>query len=465
MSVSFDIKDVDLNKNNLLEKYNIPVPRYTSYPTVPYWEKQTINKDNWKLSVKNSFDKTNKKNGIAIYIHLPYCESICTFCGCNKRITKNHDVESPYIQTVLKEWEIYQDIFKEKPIIKELHLGGGTPTFFSSNSLKTLIEGILKNSELSPEHEFSLEVHPNVTNEEQIKTLYELGFRRISIGVQDFDPYVQTMINRVQSFEQVKFVNDTARKVGFTSINFDLVYGLPFQKEESIINTVNKVKELMPDRIAFYSYAHVPWKSPGQRRYTENDLPSADYKRKLYETGRSLLENNGYIEIGMDHFALKSDKLFKAMQNKSMHRNFMGYTDNYTELLIGLGVSSISDTWSAFMQNNKVIEEYTELINSGNLPISEGHILTDEDMILRRHILNLMCNFKTEFKDSELEYNFFSDGIKRMSELEKDGLVEIEKNKITVTEIGKTFVRNICMALDNRLWSKIPSSQLFSKAI
>lgn len=459
------VKDLEIKKKSLLEKYNIPVPRYTSYPTVPYWNKETINENNWKLSVKNTFDKTNKENGIAIYIHLPYCESICTFCGCNKRITKNHSVEKPYIESVLKEWEIYQEIFNDKPVIKELHLGGGTPTFFSSESLNTLIQGILKNSKLSPNYEFSLEVHPNITTEEQIKTLYELGFRRISIGVQDFDPYVQTMINRVQSFEQVKFINDTARKYGFTSINFDLVYGLPFQKEESIINTVNKVKELMPDRIAFYSYAHVPWKSAGQRRYTESDLPSAEYKRKLYETGRALLEENGYIEIGMDHFSLKTDKLYKSMKNETMHRNFMGYTDNYTELLIGLGVSSISDTWGAFMQNNKVIEDYMDSINSGKLAISEGHILNEEDMVIRKHILNLMCHFKTEFNKKDLEYNYIQDGIKRMSELENDELIVIKENIVSVTELGKTFIRNICMCLDNRLWSKTPSTQLFSKAI
>lgn len=453
------------NDTYLLEKYNLPVPRYTSYPTVPYWENETINNDNWKLSVKESFDKTNKLNGIAVYIHLPYCESLCTFCGCNKRITKNHNVEKPYIETVLKEWKIYLDIFKDKPVIKELHLGGGTPTFFSSESLKELIDGIIKDSILSPNYEFSIEVHPNVTNKKQIETLYDLGFKRISIGVQDFDPHVQTMINRVQSFEQVKFVNDTAREAGFSSVNFDLVYGLPFQKTEGIIDTVNKVKQLMPDRIAFYSYAHVPWKSPGQRRYTEADLPDGDYKRKLYETGRSLLEESGYIEIGMDHFALKTDKLFKAMSDKTMHRNFMGYTDNYTELLIGLGVSSISDTWTAFMQNNKVIEEYMESINSGIIPITTGHILTEEDMILRRHILNLMCNFETVLSEEDLANEAVNKGLGRLEELKNDGLVEVNRNKIVITNKGKTFVRNICMALDNRLWNKVPGSQLFSKAI
>lgn len=454
-----------MNKVNLLEKYNLPTPRYTSYPTVPYWENDSLNEENWKISVKNVFDKTNKANGISLYIHMPYCESICTFCGCNKRITKNHDVEAPYIQTVLKEWKLYLDILKDKPIIKELHLGGGTPTFFSSESLKTLIETIMSSCELADNYEFSIEVHPNVTNREQLQTLYDLNFRRISLGVQDFDPEVQKMINRIQSFEQVKMVNDTAREIGFTSINFDLVYGLPFQKQSSIIDTFQKVKELKPDRIAFYSYAHVPWKSRGQRRYSENDLPSPDDKRKLYETGRQLLEEDNYIEIGMDHFALKSDSLYKASKNKTLHRNFMGYTTNYTELLIGLGVSSISDTWNAYMQNNKVIEEYTDIINSGKLPIFTGHMLTEEDMILRKHILNLMCNFETNWNDKQLQNEVLFDSLKRMQEMEKDILVNLSDNKIVVTEKGKTFIRNICMALDDRLWKKIPSTQLFSKSI
>lgn len=454
-----------MSQTNLLEKYNLPTPRYTSYPTVPYWENDSLNEENWKISVKNVFDKTNKENGISLYIHMPYCESICTFCGCNKRITKNHDVEAPYIQTVLKEWQLYLDILKDKPLIKELHLGGGTPTFFSSESLKILIETIMSSCELSDNYEFSIEVHPNVTNREQLQTLYDLNFRRISLGVQDFDPEVQKMINRIQSFEQVKMINDTAREIGFNSINFDLVYGLPFQKQSSIIDTFQKVKELKPDRIAFYSYAHVPWKSKGQRRYSENDLPSPDDKRKLYETGRKLLEEDNYVEIGMDHFALKSDSLYKASKNKTLHRNFMGYTTNYTELLIGLGVSSISDTWNAYMQNNKVIEEYTEIINSGKLPIFTGHMLTEEDMILRKHILNLMCNFETNWNDKQLQNKVVFDSLKRMQEMEKDILVNLSDNKMVVTEKGKTFIRNICMALDDRLWKKTPSTQLFSKSI
>lgn len=453
-----------MNNKALIDKYNVPIPRYTSYPTVPYWENNVTN-DSWKDLVKKSFDKTNKTNGVSIYIHLPYCESICTFCGCNKRITKNHAVEIPYIETVLKEWKLYKEIFKEKPIIKEIHLGGGTPTFFSAESLKYLIEGIFEGSEVADNKELSIEVHPNVTNRKQLETLYNLGFRRLSLGVQDFDPKVQEIINRVQPYECVERVNNEARELGFNSINFDLVYGLPLQKEESIIDTINKVKELKPDRIAFYSYAHVPWKSPGQRKFTEADLPSSENKRRLYEVGREILEENGYIEIGMDHFSLVSDTLYKAMQEKKLHRNFMGYTTTYTELLVGLGVSSISDTWNGFIQNNKDIDGYTQEIESGIIPISSSHELTEEDVFLRRHILNLICNFRTEWNENETQHPSLVKGISRMGELIKDKLVVVNKNSIEVTDLGRTFIRNICMTLDSRLWNKQPVSQLFSKAI
>ncbi len=450
-----------MDKNILIEKYNIPTPRYTSYPTVPYWDNQPISEKTWANQVKATFDKTNEKNGISLYLHMPYCENICTFCGCNKKITKNHNVELPYINTLLKEWDLYRNILKETPNLKELHLGGGTPTFFSASNLKFLLENILSTVNIAQGSEFSIEAHPNVTTFEQLKTLFELGFRRISLGIQDFDPQVQGIINRIQPYKKVEEITEYARLIGYTSINFDLVYGLPLQKEESIIYTIQKVKQLMPERIAFYSYAHVPWKSPGQRRYTESDLPSALLKRRLYETGREMLEEVGYIEIGMDHFALPSDNLYQAMQNKELHRNFMGYTTGYTELLLGIGVSSISDTWNTYIQNNKVLENYMNVVNSGKLPISSGHILTEEDMVLRRHILNLICNFETEWDD----HSALIPDFQRLKLLENDGLVSFLPEKIAVTDKGRTFIRNICMAFDNRYWSKKPESQVFSKAI
>ncbi len=317
--------------HHLIKKYNVAGPRYTSYPTVPYWNDKPITVKEWSKSVKKTFDETNVHDGISLYIHLPFCESLCTYCGCNTRITINHAVEKKYIAAVLKEWDMYLAMFVDKPRIKEIHLGGGTPTFFSPENLKVLIDGIMDKSVACKDAEFSFEAHPNNTTEEHLKMLYSLGFRRLSLGIQDFDPKVQTIVNRIQPFEIVDKVVKQARKIGYTSINFDLVYGLPLQTRKSVIDTINKVNVLRPDRIAFYSYAHVPWVKPGQRLFTEKDLPQDDEKRALYEIGKEKFSEMGYAEIGMDHFALNSDTLYKAANEGKLHRNFMGYTHSYTK--------------------------------------------------------------------------------------------------------------------------------------
>jgi oxygen-independent coproporphyrinogen-3 oxidase len=448
----------------LIEKYHVAAPRYTSYPTVPYWDTENFSTHEWKESVQLSFKDSNAANGISLYIHLPYCESLCTYCGCNTRITKNHSVEQPYIQTILKEWAMYRQLFEEQPVIREIHLGGGTPTFFSAGNLQMLISGLLTGATVHPHAEFSFEAHPGNTTREHLQTLYNLGFRRLSLGIQDFNPEVQLIINRVQSFDQVQDVTQQARNIGYTSINYDLIYGLPLQTMDSIADTIMQVSELMPDRIAYYSYAHVPWIKPGQRSFTEHDLPNADTKQKLYEIGRRLFTGLGYQEIGMDHFALRGDSLFKAEQNGQLHRNFMGYTHQYTQLMIGLGVSSISDTWYGFAQNVKKVEEYMELVNKNEFPVFKGHILTDDDLIIRRHILNLMCHGKTCFNLHTQPSIALLEGLERMQALAADGLVELSSWCLTVTPLGKRFLRNICMALDARLWAHKPDSQLFSMA-
>ena len=449
---------------HLIDKYNVPAPRYTSYPTVPYWDTEPPEVNGWIKSIQLSFSQTNKTDGISLYVHLPFCESLCTYCGCNTRITKNHQVEEPYINAVLAEWNLYCNILEEKPLIKEIHLGGGTPTFFSHQNLQKLLAGLLSKATIHTDAEFSFEAHPNNTTEEHLQTLYDLGFRRLSLGIQDFDRKVQFVINRVQSFEQVKLVTEQARKIGYTSINYDLIYGLPLQTQTGLVDTVNKVIELLPDRIAFYSYAHVPWAKPGQRRYTEEHLPSVEAKQKLYELGRKMFTQIGYEEIGMDHFALKSDSLYKAEQSGKLHRNFMGYTHHYTRLMVSLGVSSISDTWFAFAQNVKKVEDYLKLVNSGILPIFKGHVLTDEDLIIRKHILNLMCSGTTTWNDSSDVGDALLEGLERVQEMVKDGLAEITQNSLTVTPSGKRFLRNICMALDARLYANEPTKQLFSMA-
>ncbi|MCB0477759.1 MAG: oxygen-independent coproporphyrinogen III oxidase [Crocinitomicaceae bacterium] len=449
----------------LIRKYNIPGPRYTSYPTVPFWAVNPT-KEQWKEHVQNTFKKTNKTQGISLYIHLPYCESLCTFCGCNKRITVNHAVEMPYIETLLKEWKMYVDLFDgERPQIAEIHLGGGTPTFFSPESLKFLLEEIYKTADLHPEAELGFEGHPKNTTREHLQTLYDLGFRRVSCGVQDFNPTVQQTINRIQPFEMVKEVDENARAVGYTSVNYDLVFGLPHQHIDSIEDTIEKINTLKPDRIAYYSYAHVPWVSPGQRGYSEEDLPKDEEKRILYERGKELFEKNGYEEIGMDHFALKTDNMYKAFADKRLHRNFMGYSVLHTDLMIGLGVSSISDSWTCFAQNEKKVEDYKAAVEAGDLPIFRGHILSEQDELIRKKILDLMCHFESDFSGIATEE---IEKIKeRLAEPLKDELLVIEGNSIQVLEKGKPFVRNICMAFDLQLHENAPKDgrPIFSKTV
>ncbi len=451
---------------DLIQKYNIAGPRYTSYPTVPFWNKEGIAYENWIDTTKTAFSESNQTEGISIYIHLPFCESLCTFCGCHKRITKQHHVEQPYIETVLKEWDLYCELFDEKPRIKEIHLGGGTPTFFSPDSLTKLINGILDKAEKCEEYEFSFEAHPNNTTKQHLQNLYDLGFRRNSFGVQDYDPKVQKTINQIQSFETVKAVTELSKEIGYTSISQDLVFGLPFQTTESIVDTITKTKELKPDRIAFYSYAHVPWiKGVGQRGYDENDLPSPEEKRAMYETGKKMFAELGYVEIGMDHFALKTDSMHKAMDNKTLHRNFMGYTASKTQLMVGLGMSSISDSWYAFAQNAKTVEKYTELVNSGKIPIFRDHELSKEDLIIRKHILNIMCHFETSWSDEALQFPELQECLDRLKEMEQDGLVKITENGLSLPESARPFVRNVCMAFDLQLIRNKPTTRIFSMTI
>jgi len=452
--------------SKLVNKYNIAGPRYTSYPTVPYWNNETFSLEKWKSSLATSFKESNLKEGISLYIHLPFCEILCTFCGCNKRITKQHSVESPYINAVLKEWHLYLDLFDEKPIIKEMHLGGGTPTFFSPENLTQLISGILKDAELAENYEFSFEGHPNNTTKEHLQALYNVGFRRVSYGVQDYNETVQKAIHRIQPFENVKRATDLAREIGYTSVGHDIIFGLPFQTLEHVKETILKTKALLPDRLAFYSYAHVPWiKGNGQRGFKDSDLPSAELKRTQYELGKELLAEVGYHEIGMDHFALTTDSLYQSMQNGSLHRNFMGYTASKTQAMVGLGVSSISDSWYGFSQNVKRIEDYYELLKENKIPVYRGHILNEEDLIIRKHILNLMCQFKTSWTRDYLYFKELPEALIQLKEMEADGLLVINSNSIEVTKAGQPFVRNICMAFDVLLQRKQPDVQLFSMTV
>ena len=450
----------------LIQKYNIPGPRYTSYPTVPFWDKEGIKEVDWIESVRHAFNESNADEGISLYIHMPYCESLCTFCACHKHITKQHTVEDEYIDTLLKEWSLYVDLLDEKPSIAEIHLGGGTPTFFSAQNLKRLIDGIFKLATKHESFDFSFEAHPNETTKEQMQTMYDLGFDRTSFGIQDYDAKVQTAINRTQTYETVQHINAISREIGYDSISHDIIFGLPHQTMQSIEDTIAKTVALRPDRIAYYSYAHVPWiKGVGQRGFDENDLPQDEEKRALYERGKALFYEAGYEEIGMDHFALPTDKLYKAMKEKTLHRNFMGYTAGKTKLMIGLGMSSISDSWYAFAQNEKRVEDYVNRVNAGGLPVFRGHLLTEEDLVVRQHILNLMCNLETSWEQNAMKLKNIDEILERLEEMKKDELIEIYQNKLVVKESARMFVRNVCMAFDLRLAENQPEGKIFSMTI
>lgn len=449
-------------KLSLLEKYDKPTPRYTSYPTVPYWE-QAPAPVHWMAEVSA---RIREKREISLYIHLPFCEQLCTYCGCNKRITVNHGVEQPYLDSVLKEWHLYLNNFPEKPVLKELHLGGGTPTFFSPENLGYLIRQILRSVAVPEDHAFGFEAHPNNTTPEHLQVLKDLGFNRISIGVQDFSPVIMSAINRRQEESDVYRLTDAARALGYTSVNFDLVYGLPFQRLQHIEYNLQKLEELLPDRVAYYSYAHVPWKQAGQRRFTEADIPQGVDKRTLYDAARQGLKHLGYRGIGIDHFALASDALSQSAKSGKLHRNFMGYTPYATNLLIGLGASAISDGGKAFVQNAPKVEEYQTLVARGVLPVYRGHQLSTEDLYWRQHILNLMCGFRTHWREEDWQTHPSLEMVwKRLQAMEQDRLVSLTSTSVRILPNGYPFIRNIAQCFDARYWKRQPVEAVFSKSL
>jgi oxygen-independent coproporphyrinogen-3 oxidase len=450
--------------DSLMAKYDVPGPRYTSYPTVPYWERDPT-AEQWIERIGAALHESGG-HGAAVYIHVPFCRALCTFCGCYTRITRSHNIVLPYIQSLHAELDLYLARLRLQQLeIGELHLGGGTPTFMTPEELEALLAGLFQRVRLRSDAVASIEVDPRVTTHEQLAVLARHGFRRVSLGVQDFDPRVQDIVNRVQSEQQVLEVTQAARSLGYDSVNYDLIYGLPLQTRASIEATMDAICRLRPDRIALYGYAHVPWIKPGQRRFTEIDLPEGNEKRALYELGRERLEHEGYREVGLDHFALESDSLWQALRNGTLHRNFMGYTTAFTRPMIGLGASAIGDAGDAFAQNEKDLQRYQERIGHGELPIHRGHLLDAEDQVLRRHILRLMTRLETRWEDPSDYTDYLASIAQRLAEPQADGLVQIDAAGCRVTEKGRAFLRNICMAFDARLARRMPEKLLFSRTV
>jgi oxygen-independent coproporphyrinogen III oxidase len=439
---------------DLIKKYNRPAPRYTSYPPVPFWS-TTPTQEVWLEHLKGSYQPAT---GLDLYVHVPFCESLCYYCGCNRTITKDHAVEDKFIALILKEWGLYLESFNFAPIINSLHLGGGTPTFLSPQNLEKILLVLLKNKR--SDYIGSMEIDPRTCSKDHLKTLKEYGIKRISLGIQDFNPEVQTAIRRHQSQRLVKNLVEEIRSQGFKSLNFDLIYGLPKQTLHTITDTIEVVSEMAPDLIAFYSYAHLPDKIKNQKLIKEEDLPNPETKRQLYERGKDLLLKYGYIEIGLDHFAKAGSYLYEAHQTQQLQRNFMGHVDRKTSVLLGLGPSSISDSGMSFVQNHKEIKDYEKSLEENSLPIALGHIQTETDLAVKSIIEHLMCQgeacLSEIFKTHEIQND--------LQHFAHDGLIEITGDRIRVTARGKPFVRNIAMSFDHRLREQ-SSRQLFSQAI
>lgn len=453
----------------LIRKYDIPAPRYTSYPTVPYWTDNPTEQQ-WLAALREGLtpirpDDLRKPADItwAMYLHVPFCESLCTFCGCNTSITKSHKIEEPYAQKLIQErnWYLEQVPALKERRLRHLHLGGGSPTFLSEETLEVLISSLLKDLTLDPNFEGSIEVDPRRTRPTQIQVLRRLGFDRLSLGIQDFDPEVQKIIHRYQTFEQAEAVVNEARRLGYRSLNFDLVYGLPKQSEKSITHMMKKTLELRPDRIALYSFALVPWIKPGQKLFKDEDLPKGEAKRRLYEMAREELLGHGYIEIGMDHFALATDSLAESLKTHRLHRNFMGYSDQPTDVLLGLGVSSISETPTAFAQNEKVLPKYEAALAKGGSAIFRGHLLNEEDRRHRAQILKLMTLGETSLEDSAQAKDLQT----FLAAMIEDHLVEVTETKLRILEAGRPFLRNACLGLDLRYRRAQPQTRTFSSSI
>ena len=444
----------------LLEKYDVPVPRYTSYPAVPNWQ-HTPDAGTWIEALAGALRPAGAS--LALYVHLPFCESLCTFCGCNTVITRNHDREAPYVDTVLAELDAYLSRvpgLAARPV-SQLHLGGGTPTFLSPSALDALLGGIAVRMPVRADDcEASVEVDPRVTTAAHLHALRAHGMTRISLGVQDIDAEVLRLVNRPQPLEITTALCSQARDAGFESINFDLIYGLPGQTPAGMSRLADAVIGVRPDRLAVYSFARVPWIKPAQRKFTDEQVPAGAAKRALYEVLRERLQAAGYREIGLDHFALPHDALAAAVARGTLHRNFMGYTDRRTTALLGLGVSAISETPACYHQNEKVIAVYERRVAGGEIPTLRGHELSDDDRRRAGAIRSLMTTGRAPLPaDDRAEAQV------ALAELVDDGIVEIGDAELRMTADGMPFIRNVAAFFDTYFRTQARQGPTYSKAI
>jgi len=454
-----------IDKSTVL-KFDVAGPRYTSYPTAPVWSDE-VNEEVYIQKLK-SFGQSDKT--LSLYIHVPFCQTMCSFCGCNVVIRKQEEkYGDEYLKYLFKEIDLVVHHIGTQKIVKQFHWGGGTPTYFNERQIEQLFEKVKQNFDIDPNGEIAIEIDPRTIDKSKVKKLKGLGFNRISMGVQDFDPKVQEAVNRKQSFELVKEFNDWCRELQFKSVNFDLIYGLPHQTKDSFSDTVSKTISLKPDRIALYSFAYVPWLKKHQNKIDQQALPSNDIKLDIFLQARSQFLDSGYQAIAMDHFALKRDELAVAFNQGVLYRNFMGYTVRPADEYIGLGLTSISFLENTYVHNHKVLPEYYRILHEKKLPVERGKVLSKDDQIRQWTINALMCQFqinKQTFQEQfHVEFDdYFSQEQEHIHQCVDDQLVHIENEIIQVTELGKIFIRNVCMGFDFYLKQK-DSPMRFSKTI
>jgi oxygen-independent coproporphyrinogen-3 oxidase len=451
---------------NLIRRYDKAGPRYTSYPTAVQF-----NTDFGDVDYQKQAAISNQTGGpLSLYFHLPFCNTVCFYCGCNKVVTKDRSRAAPYLENLHHEIALQSELFNSDRIVEQLHWGGGTPTFISHDEMRELMEVTRRYFNLLDDDsgEYSIEIDPREAHDDTIAVLRSIGFNRISLGVQDFEPQVQKAVNRIQSEQETSYVIHAARKQGFKSISIDLIYGLPFQSVDSFDRTLDKVIALSPDRLSIFNYAHLPDLFKPQRRINAEDLPNPDEKLAILEHTINRLTEAGYIYIGMDHFARPEDELAIAQANGTLYRNFQGYSTHADCDLVAMGITSIGKVGDCYAQNVKSLEEYAARINSNELAIFRG-ITLDQDDILRREVINqLICHFRLDMLaiESRFEINFrdyFQQELAELEPMQVDGLLELAENSIVVSPAGMLLIRNICMVFDTYL--KSPKAQRFSRVI
>jgi oxygen-independent coproporphyrinogen-3 oxidase len=450
----------------LIRKYSTSGPRYTSYPTAPQWS-GGVSEEIYRESLKSSFAKPEED--LALYVHIPFCEQLCYYCGCNIQITKDHSRSQVYVDTLLREVETTARLLGNKRTLSQVSWGGGTPTFLSVPEITALQKGIVSHFQLAADAEVSIEIDPRVTTEEQLIALRELGFNRASLGVQDFNEEVQKAVNRVQSAAMTEKMLRKCHSLGFTGVNFDLIYGLPLQTFDTFSKTVEEVIRIRPDRIALYNYAHLPSLRPHQKILEKSPMPQAEERVRIFSHAYDRLLSVGYRSIGMDHFALESDEMYQALRDGRLYRNFMGYTVKKGAGMIGIGASAIGESARGYFQNVREAKDYEKRVEKTGLSTLRGCLLTQDDVERKWVIQSLMCQFRLDEKEFETKFSKsfrekFQSELTQLGDFFQEGILEGSPYSLRVTDLGRLFVRNVAMVFD-AYWGKTSQQATYSKTV